>query len=111
MIVCHCYYLPIKKSFRQHRTIRQADSARDFSSSQGLESAGILYVFQTFQTAELAEKIRRSAKTQLRGVALSLRQHDMLLFQIVRFSPAADGVLKALRKLAVFRIRYADALM
>ena len=76
-----------------------------------LESAGILYVFQTFQTAELAEKIRRSAKTQLRGVALSLRQHDMLLFQIVRFSTAADGVLKALRKLAVFRIRYADALM
>ena len=35
----------------------------------------------------------------------------MLLFQIVRFSTAADGVLKALRKLAVFRIRYADALM
>ena len=68
-------------------------------------------IFLAFQTAELAEKIRRSAKTQLRGVALSLRQHDMLLFQIVRFSPAADGVLKALRKLAVFRIRYADALM
>ena len=43
---------------RQHRTIRQADSARDFSSSQGLKSEGILYVFRTFQTAELAEKIR-----------------------------------------------------
>ena len=42
----------------QHRTIRQADSARDFSSSQGLKSEGILYVFRTFQTAELAEKIR-----------------------------------------------------
>ncbi|MDD7492153.1 MAG: hypothetical protein PUK39_05950 [Clostridiales bacterium] len=42
----------------QHRTIRQADSARDFSSSQGLKSAG------------LAEKIRRSAQAQLRGVAL-----------------------------------------
>ena len=82
-----------------------------FCSKARFENAGILYVFQTFQTAELAEKIRRSAKTQLRGVALSLRQHDMLLFQIVRFSPAADGVLKALRKLAVFRIRYADALM
>ena len=48
----------------------QAASARDFSSRQGLKSAGILYVFQAFQTAELAEKIRRSAKTQLCGVAL-----------------------------------------
>jgi len=57
--------------FRQQRTIRQADSARDFSSSQGLKSAGILCVFQTFQTAELAEKIRRSAQTQLRGVAFT----------------------------------------
>ena len=47
----------------QHRTIWQADSARDFSSSQGLKSEGILYVFRTFQTAELAEKIRRSAQT------------------------------------------------
>ena len=54
----------------QHRTIWQADSARDFSSSQGLKSEGILYVFRTFQTAELAEKIRRSAQTQLCGVAL-----------------------------------------
>ena len=45
----------------QHRTIRQADSARDFSPSQGLKSAGILYVFQAFQTAELVERIRRSA--------------------------------------------------
>ncbi|MCI7135006.1 MAG: hypothetical protein MSA04_08265, partial [Clostridiales bacterium] len=48
----------------------QADSARDFSSSQGLKSAGILYVFQAFQTAGLAEKIRRSVQAQLRGVAL-----------------------------------------
>ena len=54
----------------QHRTIWQADSARDFSSSQGLKSEGILYVFRTFQTAELAEKIRRSAQTQLCGVAI-----------------------------------------
>ena len=46
------------QKLRQHRTIRQADSARDFSSSQGLKSEGILYVFRTFQTAELAEKIR-----------------------------------------------------
>ena len=57
---------------RQHLTIRQAASTRDFSSRQGLKSAGILYVFQAFQTAELAEKIRRSAKMQLCGAALIL---------------------------------------
>ena len=48
---------------RQHHTIWQEASARDFSSSQGLESEGILYVFRAFQTAELAEKIRRGSKT------------------------------------------------
>ena len=48
----------VKGILGQHRTIRQADSARDFSSSQGLKSEEILYVFRTFQTAELAEKIR-----------------------------------------------------
>ena len=57
----------------QHRTIRQADLARDFSPSQGLKSEGILCVFQTFLTAGLAEKIRQSVKTQLRGAALELR--------------------------------------
>ena len=57
---------------RQHRTIRQAASTRDFSSRQGLKGAGILCVFQAFQTAELAEKIRRSAKMQLCGAALIL---------------------------------------
>ena len=33
--------------------------ARDFSSRQGLKNVGILYVFLVFQTAGLAEKIRR----------------------------------------------------
>ncbi len=32
----------------------------------------MLYVFQTFQTVELVEKIRRSAKAQLCGVAIVL---------------------------------------
>ena len=41
-----------------------------FSSDQGLESAGILYVFQTFKPQRLAEKgNRQSALTQLCGVA------------------------------------------
>ena len=65
-------FIEFELLLRQHRTIWQADSARDFSSSQGLKSEGILYVFRTFQTAELAEKIRRSAQTQLCGVALTL---------------------------------------
>ena len=34
---------------------------RGFSSRQGLRSGGILYVFQAFQTTELAEKLHRSA--------------------------------------------------
>ena len=68
--------LPQGRLLWQHRAIRQADSARDFSSSQGLKREGILYVFQTFQTAGLTEKIRRSAKTQLCGVALQFSQRD-----------------------------------
>ena len=36
------------------------------------KSGGILCVFQTFPTAELAEKIRRSARTQLCGVAFTI---------------------------------------
>ena len=68
--------LPQGRLLWQHRAIRQADSARDFSSSQGLKREGILYVFQTFQTAGLTEKIRRSAKTQLCGVALQFPQRD-----------------------------------
>ena len=37
---------------------QQKRLARDFSSSRGLESAGVLCVLQTFQTDELAENIR-----------------------------------------------------
>ena len=65
------YYIRISAIKQgQQRTIRQANSTRDFSSRQGLKSAGILYVFQAFQTAGLAEKIRRSVQAQLRGVDL-----------------------------------------
>ena len=60
----------VKTLLGQHRTIRQADLARNFSASRDLKSAGILYVFQTFQTEELPEKGRQSAPTQLCGVAL-----------------------------------------
>ncbi len=53
---------------KAHRTIRQADSARDFSSGQGLKSAGILCVFQTFQAAGLARNYL-SAPVSLCGAA------------------------------------------
>ena len=46
----------------QPRTIQQEHSARDFLSRQGLKSAGILCVFQTFRTAESAKNIRRRPK-------------------------------------------------
>ncbi len=64
-----CYFSI--KWLRQRRTIRQELSARDFVTSQGLENAGILYVFQVFQTAGLGRKIRRRPQTQLCGVALT----------------------------------------
>ena len=43
-----CQFLSFN-DFRQRRTIRQADSARNFSSGQGLKSEGILYVFRVFK--------------------------------------------------------------
>ena len=58
-----------QKSKRQHCTIWQADSPRDFSQRQDLKRAGILCVFRAVQSAALAEKIRRSAQTQLRSAA------------------------------------------
>ena len=46
----------------QYRIIQQEHSARDFLPIQGLKSAGILCVFQTFRTAESAKNIRRRPK-------------------------------------------------
>jgi hypothetical protein len=48
---------------------RQERSTKDFSSRQGLKSEGILYVFLAFQTAELAEKIRRPPQVISPGVS------------------------------------------
>ena len=70
--------------FRQHHTIRQADLARFFRQIKVLESAGILYVFQTFQTAELAKKGRQSALAQLCGVALIYHSISALIPQYTR---------------------------
>ena len=60
---------PHKKLFRQHRKIQQEHSARDFSSRQGLKSADVLCVPQTFRTDGSAKNIRRRPKLQWCGVA------------------------------------------
>ena len=55
---------------RQHRTIWQAHSVKDFASAEGYKRAGILDVFPSFITARMGQKIGRRPKTQLCGVAL-----------------------------------------
>ena len=37
--------------------------ARDLGTNQSLENAGILHVFQIFQTTELGQKIRKQPQT------------------------------------------------
>ena len=53
----------------QHRSIQREHSARDFLSRQGLKSAGVLCVRQTFRTDGSAKNIRRRPKLQWCGVA------------------------------------------
>ena len=56
---------------RQHRTIWQEHSAKDFASYESYKRAGILYVFPPFITARMGQKIGRSPQTQLCGDALA----------------------------------------
>ena len=55
--------------FRQHRTIWQEHSAKDFASYESYKRAGILYVFPPFITARMGQKIGRRPQTQLCGDA------------------------------------------
>ena len=55
---------------RQHRTIWQEHSAKDFASYESYKRAGILYVFPPFITARMGQKIGRRPQTQLCGAAL-----------------------------------------
>src|SRR5699024_8658228 len=59
-------------NLRQHRTIWQEHSAKDFASYESYKRAGILYVFPPFITARMGQKIGRRPQTQLCGDALSL---------------------------------------
>lgn len=64
---------PQKSRLGQHRIMGQELSPRDFVPDEGLESAGILYVFPTFQTERLGQKIRRKPQLPLCGVAKCLK--------------------------------------
>ena len=54
----------------QHRTIWQERSAKDFASYESYKRAGILYVFPSFITARMGQKIGRRPQTQLCGAAI-----------------------------------------
>src|SRR5699024_475276 len=56
-------------TIRQHRTIWQEHSAKDFASYESYKRAGILYVFPPFITARMGQKIGRRPQTQLCGDA------------------------------------------
>ena len=61
---------------RQHRTIWQEHSAKDFASYESYKRAGILYVFPPFITARMGQKIGRRPQTQLCGDALENSKHS-----------------------------------
>ena len=54
-------------------------SARDFVPGESPQSAGILDVFFTFQTARMGQKIRRKPQFPLCGAALSVLQYGYLV--------------------------------
>ena len=68
----HCG-APCRGGLRQHRTIWQEHSAKDFASYESYKRAGILYVFPPFITARMGQKIGRRPQTQLCGDALNIR--------------------------------------
>ena len=68
---------------RQHRTIWQEHSAKDFASYESYKRAGILYVFPPFITARMGQKIGRRPQTQLCGDALYLDGRGQLVVDIV----------------------------
>ena len=65
-----------QNTLRQHRTIWQEHSAKDFASYESYKRAGILYVFPPFITARMGQKIGRRPQTQLCGDALNSNNID-----------------------------------
>ena len=68
---------PCRGGLRQHRTIWQEHSAKDFASYESYKRAGILYVFPPFITARMGQKIGRRPQTQLCGDALNIRPRQL----------------------------------
>src|SRR5699024_7753132 len=66
----YCGIRTFTSVLRQHRTIWQEHSAKDFASYESYKRAGILYVFPPFITARMGQKIGRRPQTQLCGAAL-----------------------------------------
>ena len=70
---------------RQHRTIWQEHSAKDFASYESYKRAGILYVFPPFITARMGQKIGRRPQTQLCGDALRFFVTHILWFLPLKY--------------------------
>ena len=75
-ILCSTIYLQEVQYIRQHRTIWQEHSAKDFASYESYKRAGILYVFPPFITARMGQKIGRRPQTQLCGAALRVKSSN-----------------------------------
>ena len=78
---------------RQHRIMGQELSTRDFAPGESWESAGILDVFPTFQTARVGQKIRRRPQLPLCGVALSVNPIFMsFIWRYVEWPPVGRSL-------------------
>ena len=87
--------------FRQHRTIWQEHSAKDFASYESYKRAGILYVFPPFIAARMGQKIGRRPQTQLCGDAFILRSRIMN----TRYYDLRGKIVQAERRIAVLTER------
>ena len=95
-ILCSAIYLQEVQHIRQHRTIWQEHSAKDFASYESYKRAGILYVFPPFITARMGQKIGRRPQTQLCGDALIFLWFFAKVGEAVRLAPGVDASTKLL---------------
>ena len=100
------FCLKQQEYLRQHRTIWQEHSAKDFASYESYKRAGILYVFPPFITARMGQKIGRRPQTQLCGDALNTLMNGFVIMhnhnQIIPLFSGDD--IRANKKLQHFFI-------
>ena len=82
---------------RQHRTIWQEHSAKDFASYESYKRAGILYVFPPFITARMGQKIGRRPQTQLCGDALGGMRLNQKLQKLRQEREKLQGKLQTIQ--------------